>query len=41
MRRLALLFIIAMFGIALMSACKSSNCPAYSQAETVDVEQSA
>lgn len=41
MKRLALLFIIAVFGVALMSACKTSNCPAYSQVDTEEVEQTA
>ena len=32
---------VAAFGIALMSSCKTADCPAYSEVNDVEVEQTA
>ncbi len=41
MRRLALIFTVALFVVALMGSCKSTDCPAYSQVDDETVEQTA
>ena len=41
MKKITVLLFIAAFGIALMSSCKTTNCPAYSEVDSVEVEQTA
>jgi len=41
MKKVFVLLMVAAFGIALMSSCKTADCPAYSKVETVEVEQAA
>lgn len=41
MKRLMVLFVVALFGLAIFSSCKTADCPAYSKAETETVEQPA
>lgn len=41
MKKLVLLFVVSLFIVALASSCKTTDCPAYSQTEQVDVEQNA
>jgi outer membrane protein assembly factor BamE (lipoprotein component of BamABCDE complex) len=41
MKRLLVLVVAALFGLALFSSCKTADCPAYSKAEPTTVEQPA
>lgn len=41
MKRLLVIVVVALFGIALFSSCKTADCPAYSQANDTQVEQPA
>ena len=41
MKKIIVLFVVVVFGVALMSSCKTADCPAYSSADTVPVEQNA
>jgi len=41
MKRLVLLFTVALFVIALATSCKSTDCPAYSNADTTVEETNA
>ncbi len=41
MKKIVVLMIVVVFGIALMSSCKTADCPAYSNADNIEVEQAA
>jgi outer membrane protein assembly factor BamE (lipoprotein component of BamABCDE complex) len=41
MKRFLVLVVVAVFGVALFSSCKTADCPAYSQADQIQVEQPA
>lgn len=41
MKKFLVLFVVVVFGVALMSSCKTADCPAYSNADTIEVEQAA
>jgi outer membrane protein assembly factor BamE (lipoprotein component of BamABCDE complex) len=41
MKRFLVLVVVALFGVALFSSCKTVDCPAYSQADQIQVEQPA
>jgi outer membrane protein assembly factor BamE (lipoprotein component of BamABCDE complex) len=39
MRKVIVLVLVVLFGIAMFSSCKTADCPAYSKADTQKVEQ--
>jgi len=41
MKKVFVLLMVVAFGIALLSSCKTTNCPAYSKVEQTEVEQPA
>ncbi len=41
MKKILVLMIVAAFGIALLSSCKTADCPAYSDTNNIEVEQAA
>lgn len=41
MKKIIVLFVVVAFGVALLSSCKTTDCPAYSNADTIEVEQAA
>ncbi|MGD9992044.1 MAG: hypothetical protein AB7S69_01985 [Salinivirgaceae bacterium] len=41
MKRFLVFVVVAVFGVALFSSCKTADCPAYSQADQTQVEQPA
>ena len=41
MKKILVLLVVVAFGVALLSSCKTADCPAYSNADNVEVEQTA
>ncbi len=41
MKKLLLLFMVGCFAIAVLSSCKTADCPAYTKADTQATEQKA
>ncbi len=41
MKKLLVIGLVAIFGLALFSSCKTADCPAYSQSNELKVEQPA